>query len=102
LAIDQTFDLVYIPPLKTSSAHDEKELGSDDLSVGFYQGQAIDLDDVVREQVELALPMSRLCKEDCLGLCQQCGADLNEGPCQCDAEESDPRWATLKELKFDN
>ena len=102
LPIDQTFDLVYIPPLKPSGAHDEKELGNDDLSVGFYQGQAIDLDDVVREQVELALPMSRLCKEDCLGLCQQCGADLNEGACQCDGRESDPRWEALKELKFDN
>jgi uncharacterized protein len=102
LAIDQTFHLVYIPPLKPSGAHDEKELGSDDLSVGFYQGQAIDLDDVVREQVELALPMSRLCKEDCLGLCQQCGANLNKRYCSCSREEIDPRWAALRELKSDN
>ncbi len=100
--IDQTFDLVYIPPLKPSGSHDEKELGNDDLSVGFYQGQALDLDDVVREQVELALPMSRVCKEDCLGLCQQCGADLNEGRCLCETSENDPRWSALRELKFDN
>src|SRR5262245_49159911 len=76
--IEQSFDLLYVPPLGTG---DERELGENDLSTGFYQGQVIDVDDLVREQIELALPMARLCREDCRGLCPECGANLNEGQC---------------------
>jgi uncharacterized protein len=96
MPVDQSFDLLYVPPAKTS---DEKELGDDDLSIGFYQNEAIDVDDVVREQVELALPMARLCDEECRGLCPECGVNLNEGDCLCAAEQVDPRWNALKELK---
>lgn len=97
--VDQSFDLLYVPPARPASAHDEKELGEDDLSVSFYQGQAIDLDDLVREQIELTLPMARLCAEGCRGLCPHCGANLNQGQCDCSSEEIDPRWAALKDLK---
>ena len=96
MAVDQSFDLLYVPPAKTSA---EKELGDDDLSIGFYQDEVINVDDVVREQVELALPMTRLCSEECRGLCPECGANLNEGDCLCADSQVDPRWSALKELK---
>ncbi|HEX8089690.1 MAG TPA: DUF177 domain-containing protein [Blastocatellia bacterium] len=96
MPVDQSFDLLYVPPAKTS---EEKELGDDDLSIAFYQDEAIDVDDLVREQVELALPMARLCGEECRGLCPECGANLNEGDCLCSDERVDPRWGALKELK---
>lgn len=96
IPIEQSFDLFYVPPLK---AGDEKELGTDDLSTGFYQGETLDLDDVVREQVELALPMARLCSEECQGLCAHCGANLNDAKCTCEIDQVDERWATLNELK---
>jgi len=96
MAVDQGFDLLYVPPAKTS---EEKELGDDDLLVGFYQDEVINVDDVVREQVELALPMTRLCSEECRGLCPECGANLNEGDCLCADGQVDPRWSALKELK---
>ena len=67
LPIQQSFDLLYLRPLGTQG---EKELGADDLSIGFYQGEVIDVDDLVREQIELALPMTRLCSEGCRGLCR--------------------------------
>ena len=51
--------------------------------MAFYSDQIIDVDDLVREQIELALPMSRLCSDDCRGLCPECGANLNEGDCAC-------------------
>jgi|ERR1041384_585370 uncharacterized protein len=94
--IEQSFDLFYVPPLK---AGDERELGADDLSTAFYQGETIDLDDVVREQVELALPMARLCNDDCKGLCPDCGANLNDAKCACGDNQVDERWAALNELK---
>lgn len=97
--VDQSFDLLYAPPTRPGSAHDEKELGEDDLSVSFYQGQAIDLDDLVREQIELALPMGRLCAEDCRGLCPHCGVNLNREQCDCSTIEIDTRWAALKDLQ---
>ena len=40
-----------------------------------------------------------LCKPDCAGLCSNCGANLNEGPCNCDKEDVDPRFAALRSLK---
>lgn len=96
MPVDQSFDLLYLPPAKTS---EEKELGDDDLSIAFYQDEVIDIDDLVREQVELALPMARLCGEGCRGLCPECGANLNESECHCSDEQVDPRWGALKELK---
>jgi uncharacterized protein len=94
--VEQSFDLLYVPPLGTG---DEHELGEKDLSIGFYQGGVIDVDDLVREQIELALPMARLCSDECRGLCPECGANLNDGKCACDVEQVEMRWAALKELK---
>jgi uncharacterized protein len=98
MPVRQSFDLAYVPPLTTG---DEKALGESDLDIGFYRGDVIDLDDVVREQVELTLPMSRRCGEQCKGLCPECGARLNERTCECRAEEIDPRWATLKDFNIE-
>src|SRR5260370_37203756 len=82
LPVDQSFDLLYVPPLRLA-ADDEKELGDDDLTIGFYHTNVINVDDVVREQIELALPMARVCSEACRGLCPECGANLNETDCAC-------------------
>jgi uncharacterized protein len=53
----------------------------------------------VREQILLNLPEQVFCKEDCKGLCQKCGANRNLIDCKCDSDETDPRWAALKNLK---
>jgi uncharacterized protein len=98
IPVEKTFDLLYVPPLR---AVEEKELEDDDLSVAFYQRQVLDLDDLVREQIELALPMGRLCGEACRGLCPECGANLNEAECTCAADSADSRWGALGRLKFE-
>jgi uncharacterized protein len=77
----------------------EAELRSDDLDVSIYDGEKIDLTDLVREQILLDLPTQILCREDCRGLCQKCGANLNEVNCNCEENETDPRWSALKNLK---
>ena len=58
----------------------------------------VDLGPMIRDAVVLELPLAPLCTEDCKGLCVQCGSDLNQGPCGCEAP-IDPRWATLDVLR---
>ncbi|MCB0307937.1 MAG: DUF177 domain-containing protein [Bdellovibrionales bacterium] len=49
----------------------------------FYDNQELDLDEIIKEQLLLSLPMRYLCKEDCKGVCMACGADLNSGVHTC-------------------
>ena len=100
IPVDEGFDLMYLPPLTSTREGDERELAMEDLDVGFYQNDVIDLDDLVREQIELALPMTRLCSDDCRGLCPACGENLNQAQCSCKTELIDPRLAALKDLKL--
>ena len=66
-----------------------------------YQGEELNLAPMVHDAIFLELPLGPLCKEDCLGLCPQCGGDRNETPCDC-AAPVDPRWAKLSELLGDD
>ncbi|HUF03940.1 MAG TPA: DUF177 domain-containing protein [Aridibacter sp.] len=77
----------------------EVELDLQDLELSFAEDDEIDLRDVIREQILLNLPARPLCKEDCKGLCEVCGGNLNKVSCDCEQEETDPRWAALKNLK---
>ncbi|HKB87325.1 MAG TPA: DUF177 domain-containing protein [Ignavibacteriaceae bacterium] len=59
----------------------------------------IDISDDVRDFSILAVPMKKLCSEECKGLCSRCGKNLNEGNCSCGKDETDVRWLPLMELK---
>jgi len=61
----------------------------------------LDLAPMVREELLLAIPDAPLCRPDCAGLCPICGADLDDGPCGCDSEARDERWAVLDVLRED-
>ena len=58
----------------------------------------LSLDELLTECLELSLPFRFLCREDCKGLCQRCGKNLNEGPCSCEEKEIDPRLEPLRRL----
>ena len=58
----------------------------------------LDIDEQLREQLEMEFPARFLCKEDCKGLCPKCGRVLNEGDCGCDLKEIDPRMEPLRKL----
>ena len=58
----------------------------------------LDVDMYVREQLEMEFPLRFLCHDDCKGLCQRCGKNLNEGECDCAKNEIDPRMAPLQKL----
>ena len=93
-----SFELVYLPRDEMPTEPD-LELTPNDLKVSFYQDDEIDLSEVVREQIILAIPMKPICSPNCKGLCPMCGANLNQAPCNCQREAIDPRLAPLKDLK---
>ncbi|QSQ24915.1 DUF177 domain-containing protein [Pyxidicoccus parkwayensis] len=74
----------------------------DDVDEEVFDGKTIDLDPIVREQLLLALPMNVVCREDCKGLCPQCGINRNEATCSCETKPVDPRLAPLKNIKLNN
>ncbi|MCY7377056.1 MAG: DUF177 domain-containing protein [Pyrinomonadaceae bacterium] len=81
------------------TAAKEAELQANDLDAAVFEGDKIDLTELVREQILLNLPEQIFCKEDCRGLCDQCSANRNLIDCNCNNKEIDPRWAALKNLK---
>ncbi|MCT4662482.1 MAG: DUF177 domain-containing protein [Tissierellales bacterium] len=58
----------------------------------------LDLETQVEEAIVFSMPMKAICKSSCKGICPTCGKNLNEGPCSCDKEQVDERFAKLKEL----
>lgn len=70
----------------------------DDDADYVLEGDDVDLEPVVRDQVTLSLPLLPLCREECRGLCAVCGADLNRGACSGHDDESDSPFASLREL----
>jgi uncharacterized protein len=99
--VERTFELVYMPE-NPEAKGDEKGLSDEDAEVGFYSGAGLELVDVLREQVLLALPMQRLCREDCEGLCPVCGENWNVRKCDCEMAERDDRWTALRNLNILN
>jgi uncharacterized protein len=95
--IETEFDVKYLP-VEDYTSSEAAELQEEDLSVSFFEGETIDIDELVREQVLLAMPARALCGEECRGLCPVCGVDRNTNSCDCENHEIDPRWAGLKEL----
>lgn len=98
LPIDAQFDLRYHPASEMTE-DEEREVEEDDLDTSFYQDDQIDLNELLREQFYLALPMKPLCQESCKGLCPQCGTNRNTGTCECGEGWEDPRLSPLKQLK---
>ncbi len=95
--IDAPFDLFY-RPVESEVAEEEAAIDEGEAEMGFYELPGLELEDIVREQVLLQLPMQRICKEDCQGICPSCGANRNETACSCQPHPGDDRWMALKDL----
>jgi DUF177 domain-containing protein len=98
IPVDARFDLLFLPEGE-AEAGGEHEVGEGDTGVSLYRNDEIDLNEVMREQFYLALPMKPLCREDCKGLCPVCGVNRNQEMCQCQHAWEDPRLAPLRNLK---
>ncbi|MGB8508548.1 MAG: DUF177 domain-containing protein [Pyrinomonadaceae bacterium] len=99
--VEIEFDTTFVHASAANSLGENVELQPDDLLLDFYEGETLNVDDLVREQILLALPMHSLCNDECKGLCPDCGANLNAGEHVCERREIDPRWAALAELRRD-
>ena len=97
LPVNTDFALDYISGAEYESTA-AAELTEADLSLSVFDGEAIDIDEIVKEQILLIVPARTLCREDCKGICPECGIDRNTGECSCVTDNTDPRWAALKNL----
>ncbi len=95
--VELDFDLFY-EPARSGPGREEVALRTEDSEVDFYEGDGLELEDVLREQVLLALPMQRTCRQSCQGICPVCGANRNRAQCGCRQEAPDDRWAGLREF----
>ena len=80
----------------SSEINDEDQV---DIKYISFETDKINLAPEIRDYVQLAIPMKKLCKEDCNGLCLKCGKNLNEGSCNCKTKEIDQRWFPLEKLR---
>jgi DUF177 domain-containing protein len=96
--VKRDFELLY-RPLGADAGRDELSVTDAEAEIGYYQGEGVLLEDVLREQVLLALPFKVTCREDCKGLCPHCGKNLNQQQCSCTAAIEDPRWSALREIR---
>ncbi len=96
--VDESFTATFLPA-KERPKDSDLELESEDLDVSFYDGQMIDLTELVGEQILLSLPMNPVCRLNCRGLCPECGKNLNEGRCPCSSTKGDFRWSKTKDSK---
>jgi uncharacterized protein len=97
IPLEADYDLIFRPAAADADAT-ERSITAQETEIGYYLKDGLLLEDVLREQVLLSLPVKTLCKPDCKGLCPRCGADRNSQPCTCEVG-SDPRWEALAGLR---
>ncbi len=95
--LDTPFDLFYRPIGVLNSA-DEVAIDEGEAEMGFYEGAGMELEDILREQIMLLLPMQRVCSTECKGICPVCGKNRNESACDCREEPVNDRWSALRKI----
>ncbi|MBV4418046.1 DUF177 domain-containing protein [Clostridium tyrobutyricum] len=76
----------------------DKKIVDCDEDIFFINDGYIDITQIIENNIILALPIKRLCKENCKGLCPKCGTNLNDSTCNCKENDIDPRWEKLKDM----
>ncbi|MBV9482373.1 MAG: DUF177 domain-containing protein [Acidobacteria bacterium] len=96
--VARSFDLLYRPQ-GIDARGDELSVTDVEAEIGYYRGEGLELEDLLREQILLALPLKIICAEDCKGLCPHCGKNLNLAQCSCAEPLEDARWSALKDIR---
>ena len=95
--LSDSFDLYYRPAAEIAR-EEEVAIDEGEAEIGFYEDGGMQLEDILREQVLLALPMQRVCEDACKGICPVCGRNRNESECDCSPVAADDRWSALRNL----
>jgi len=95
--LETKLDLFY-QPMANIARDEEMEIDEGEAEIGFYEGEGIELEDILREQILLLLPMQRVCRDDCKGICPLCGKNRNEAACECKPAAIDDRWQALRDI----
>jgi uncharacterized protein len=101
LPVEQDLDLFYLRRRAEDEAaeEDEVELADRDMVIAYHDGDELDLGEIVREQFFLTVPLKRLCREDCRGLCPTCGSNRNDARCECPPPEAvESPFGSLRKL----
>ena len=99
LDVDYAFTHVFVKGEQAGDVPDGSE-DPESLEFTFFDGETVELETLTGEEMVLSLPRFPLCGENCKGICQGCGKNLNEGPCACQADVVDPRWSRLRDIKL--
>lgn len=94
--LDLTIEEEYFPTIDVSSGVPVR-VPDEPGAFTIDEHHTLDLTEAICQYTLMEIPMKPLCREECAGLCAQCGKDLNKGPCDCPHEEPDPRWGKLLE-----
>jgi uncharacterized protein len=89
---------LYYRPASFIAREEEVEIDEEEAEMGFYEGGGLELEEILREQVLLMLPMQRVCSASCKGICPVCGRNRNESDCGCKPAPADDRWGALRDL----
>ena len=81
-----------------NAGQQETQIDEGEAEIAFYEGEGIELEEVLREFIVLSLPMQYVCRSDCRGICPVCGENRNQIECECHREPADERWAAFKDL----
>ncbi len=94
----EQFRVTLLPAESQEDFSGDQDLSNDELEVGIYQGEWLDLQKIMEEQIVLGIPMKKICSDDCQGICSQCGNNLNLQTCTCPSpDNSDHPFASLSQ-----
>ncbi len=96
--LEESFEFVLVAQ-EFSPKEEEVELSPEEMDYEFFDGEKIDVEKILVEQIFLAMPQKILCREDCRGLCPQCGANLNTETCSCNQVRVNPMFQALANWK---
>lgn len=102
IEVDAELQILFETASSVSGRSQEVECNVSDLDSIVLDEPVVDLDDVLRQQLYLALPMKSLCSEQCKGICSGCGVNLNQAECSCEYTNENSPFAVLALLKKKN
>jgi uncharacterized protein len=98
-SIDFSVEIEFVDRTLTDTYIEDHLCGESEMDMVYLEKPIIDIYQVLRQQVILAIPVKNLCSDECKGLCGKCGENLNNKQCDCGPDDSSSPFSLLKKLK---